>query len=295
MSIVKSFSVGDGDMFYIRHNSSNFTMIDCYLSELEEADKVAVISEVLAQSKGKEIRRFISTHPDDDHIGGLKLLDEKHPVYNFYCVKNEATKTEPTEDFTRYCELRDSEKVFHLRKGCTRKWMNDDDGTHGASGIEVHWPITDHEHHVDALAKAKEGKSPNNISAVVTYKVTGGVTMMWMGDLEGDHMAKIEEDLHLPEADILFAPHHGRASGKVPESVLKKINPKVVVIGEAPSEHLNYYKGYNTITQNSAGDITFDCVTGKVHIYVSNSAYSVNFLSNESQSQYSHYLGTLTV
>ena len=28
MSIVKSFSVGDGDMFYILHNSSNFTIID---------------------------------------------------------------------------------------------------------------------------------------------------------------------------------------------------------------------------------------------------------------------------
>jgi hypothetical protein len=29
MSIVKSFSVGDGDMFYIKHNSDNFTTIDC--------------------------------------------------------------------------------------------------------------------------------------------------------------------------------------------------------------------------------------------------------------------------
>ena len=27
MSIVKSFSVGDGDMFYIDHNSDNFTTI----------------------------------------------------------------------------------------------------------------------------------------------------------------------------------------------------------------------------------------------------------------------------
>jgi hypothetical protein len=31
MSIVKSFSVGDGDMFYILHNSSNFTIIDCFI------------------------------------------------------------------------------------------------------------------------------------------------------------------------------------------------------------------------------------------------------------------------
>lgn len=29
MSVVKSFSVGEGDMFYIDHNSDNFTTIDC--------------------------------------------------------------------------------------------------------------------------------------------------------------------------------------------------------------------------------------------------------------------------
>lgn len=31
MSIIKSFSVGNGDMFYIDHNSENFTIIDCNL------------------------------------------------------------------------------------------------------------------------------------------------------------------------------------------------------------------------------------------------------------------------
>ena len=33
MSKVKSFSVGNGDMFYIRHNSDNFTTIDCCLTD----------------------------------------------------------------------------------------------------------------------------------------------------------------------------------------------------------------------------------------------------------------------
>jgi len=33
MSKVKSFSVGDGDMFYIKHGSDNFTTIDCCLSD----------------------------------------------------------------------------------------------------------------------------------------------------------------------------------------------------------------------------------------------------------------------
>ena len=38
MSIVKSFSVGDGDMFYIDHNSDNFTTIDCCYSDDENKE-----------------------------------------------------------------------------------------------------------------------------------------------------------------------------------------------------------------------------------------------------------------
>jgi len=35
MSEIKSFSVGEGDMFYIRHNTDNFTTIDCCLSDVK--------------------------------------------------------------------------------------------------------------------------------------------------------------------------------------------------------------------------------------------------------------------
>ena len=73
MSIVKSFSVGDGDMFYIKHGSDSFTMIDCCLSE---DDKDKIIGEIKSQASGKGIVRFISTHPDDDHIRGIVDLDD---------------------------------------------------------------------------------------------------------------------------------------------------------------------------------------------------------------------------
>ena len=84
---------------------------------------------------------------------------------------------------------------------------------------------------------------------------------------------KIKEKIEWPEIDILFAPHHGRDSGKVSEDVLKKLNPHIIIIGEAPSQYLNYYSGYNTITQNSAGDIVFDCSGDYVDILKSDSSY----------------------
>ncbi|MBS2770364.1 MULTISPECIES: ComEC/Rec2 family competence protein [Anoxybacillaceae] len=110
-------------------------------------------------------------------------------------------------------------------------------------------------------------------------------------------MEKIKDEVEWPEVDILFAPHHGRESGKVPKEILDQLNPKIIIIGEAPSEHLNYYQGYNTITQNSAGDIIFECVTKKVHIYVSSDKYQVDFLDKENVSNFDkyNYIGTLNL
>jgi hypothetical protein len=93
---------------------------------------------------------------------------------------------------------------------------------------------------------------------------------------------------------IVFAPHHGRYSGKIPNSWLEKLNPKIIVIGEAPSRHLHYYTGYKILTQNKAGDLTFDCSDdGRIHIYASEATYDVDYLDWESQSKYYYYIGTL--
>ena len=67
------------------------------------------------------------------------------------------------------------------------------------------------------------------------------------------------------------------------------------MIGEAPSENLNYYPGCDTITQNSAGTIYFECLDNWVHIYVGSPTYSVDFLEDKGASTYSNYIGSLAV
>ncbi|MDD2371633.1 MAG: hypothetical protein PHQ32_06510 [Firmicutes bacterium] len=297
MSIIKSFSVGVGDTFYIKHNNSNFTIIDCYLNEYNRNN---IIKELISESKGKNILRFISTHPDDDHIKGLKCLDDIIKIRNFYCVKNEAFKKIKTEDFIRYCELRDSTKAYYLFKGCRRKWMNKNDETDGkiyeSAGINILWPNIDNYKFKEALLIAKNGGCPNNISPIFTYSLKNGANVMWMGDIEEDFLNYVENEINWKKMDIVFAPHHGRYSGKIPRSILNKIKPKIIVIGEAPSDNLNYYNGYNTITQNSAGDIVFDCKLNIVDIYVSSNKYKANFLSNQfKNSKYGNYIGTLNL
>ena len=49
-------------------------------------------------------------------------------------------------------------------------------------------------------------------------------------------MEKISYSLDIGKADIIFAPHHGRESGKIPKYILDKISPKIIVLGEAPSK-----------------------------------------------------------
>ena len=297
MSIIKSISVGNGDMFYIKHGSSNFTIIDC---NMDDTNRQKITDEIISESSDKDITRFISTHPDEDHIHGLKYLDDKIGILNFYCVKNEATKSDETDDFKKYCELRDSDKkAFSIYEGCSRRWMNqnDEEKKYGSSGINILWPITDNEDYKAELLNAKEGKSPNNISPIIKYSLSNGVTVLWFGDLENSFMEKIKDTVELPKADIIFAPHHGRSSGKIPKEWMESISPKIVIIGEAPSEKINYLSNYNTITQNTAGDIILDCESGIVDIYVSNENYSVKFLKNNKKSNAygATYIGTLNV
>lgn len=295
MTTIKSISVSEGDMFYIIHNSDNFTQIDC---NMEENTINKIIDDVKAASQGKGVCRFISTHPDEDHLKGLKRLDEEMNILNFYCVRNNVKKDSETTDFKHYKSLRDDEKkAFYLYKGCKRRWMNESSAERGCAGINVHWPDRYSKSFQDALRIADSGKGANNISPIITYSLENGVNAMWMGDLEKDFLEKIENEVEWRPQNILFVPHHGRKSGRVPNSILGKIEPDIVVIGEGPSDELDYYKGYNKITQNSAKDIWFECESQWVDIYVSSNTYKVDFLTNKGLQSYGdrRYLGSLEV
>lgn len=293
MSLVKSFSVGDGDTFYIKHGTDNFSMIDCCL---DDDNKKVIVDEIIEESKNKGIHRFISTHPDEDHIQGLEYLNKRWEIVNFYCVENEANKDDSSEAFDEYCRLRDdTDKAFYLYKGCSRRWMNmkskeDDEVQRGSAGINILWPETDNEDFKKALEQAKNGGSPNNISPIIVYRC--GMTFMWMGDIETGFLEKVKDNIEFEEVDVLFAPHHGRESGKIPKDILDILNPQIIVIGEAPSKHLNYYSGFNTITQNSAGDIIFDVNDSSVDIYVGKLNYSVDYLDYRNKNKYENYLGS---
>jgi hypothetical protein len=79
-------------MFYIMYGNDTFTIIDCCMCD---EDKSRIVKELKSKSEGKSVTRF------------------------------KATKPNPTEDFEKYCALRNSDKAFCLFKKCSRKWFND--------------------------------------------------------------------------------------------------------------------------------------------------------------------------
>lgn len=276
MSVVKSYSfpVGDirGDMFYIEHNSDNFTIIDCYLKDGEDAScrKDEILREITKKRKIKTITRFISTHPHSDHFLGIEELDKQAKITNFYAVANELPKNPEDVSLTKYIELRDQNN-FPIDKGISRKWLNESDAVRRGSGINFLWPDITAEEYREALKKVREGTNQNDISCVFTYNV-GKARYMWMGDMETGmqdvFFESEKENIH--NVEVLFHPHHGRRSSAPSKELLEKLNPKIIVIGNAPTDDLNYDDPDKTITQNKAGDIVFVNEGKYVHVYTQN-------------------------
>lgn len=296
MSIVKFFNVSNGDMSYIEHNSDNFSIIDCNLPE-DGSCRTTILNEIQDIRSKKSIFRFISTHPDEDHFHGLEDISN---IENFYCVKNSVTKQDITPSFKAYSNLRDDEnRAFYIEKGCSRKWMNQGSDERGSSGINILWPDTSNEDFQSALDQADA--SPNNISPIIKYSIEDNATFLWMGDLETDFMKKIEDNADWPQIDVLLAPHHGRKSGHVPGAILRKLNPKLIILGHAESKDMNYYCGWNTILKKQSGNITIECSDHFMNIWVDDPGYKsgITILKNNPQksdlSSSLYYIGSISV
>ena len=190
MSIVKSYSFPNGenrgDMFYIQHNSKNFTIIDCFLKEGSNPDcrKDEILSELQKMSEGR-IKRFISTHPDNDHICGLEFLDDCFKISNFYAVENKRPVDGDNPSFVRYSNLK-KECNFEIYAKRERAYLNKggmlkNGKKIGPSGISFLWPFLQDEEFKKALENVNaghDGACVNNISPIITYSTNNRYKFM---------------------------------------------------------------------------------------------------------------------
>lgn len=243
-----------------------------YLAEAGYDIKLTNPIEFLAQNyAGKNIWRYIQTHPHMDHMRGLYALkNSPHKIVNFWDTKHTFTpdtNDSNKQDWDAYTSLRGDESiatVLKLKEGETGFSYNRDSSENPpGDGIEIlHPPVGAN------TAAEKDKENPNNFSYVLRVTHNGYSTILG-GDAEEpvwEYLVKTYgKDL---KCNVLKASHHGRDSGYHAEAV-KLMNPDftIVSVGKKPDQDAsNKYRGHSTHVWSTRwrGNITVDTITGEV-------------------------------
>jgi len=274
MSTIHFLNVKEGDCNIIQHDSGRVSVIDVsngnddndvlFESVGNYKQKENPVNPIVYMKKLgiKEVFRFILTHPDMDHMDGLKKLFTNFNVVNFWDTNNnkevnfDKKSRYKEDDWNYYQNIRKSiksPKVLTFYSGEEGEYYNQDkSGGHG-DGIHILAPNKT----LEEIANST--KEYNNISYVLMYEEHGR-KILFAGDSEEatwDFILANYED-KVKNIDILIAPHHGRKSGGN-DDYLDILNPKITLLGNARSKYLDYssYNNRNLIhyTNNEAGNI----------------------------------------
>lgn len=282
MGIVHFLNVNEGDCILVEHPSGNNTVID--ISNAEKIDNIFESTSLLGNYNQKNypvnpikylsdrgvktIFRFILTHPDMDHMDGIKALFDNFNILNFWDTENTKVMDKNTswgryskEDWEFYQQIRNSEKtpkVLHLYAGSQGQYYNQNgNGESRADGIYLLAPT------IELVEEANRTKEYNDCSYVLLYRTGNGKKIIFAGDSAEKTwnyiLQNYEEDV--TDVDILVAPHHGRKTGGN-DVYLDVLNPKLTLFGNAKSQYLNYASWNNRnldhITNNQANCIILD-------------------------------------
>ena len=193
-----------------------------------------------ANFPGRSIFRYVQTHPDMDHMGGLyRLGQEGIQIENFWDTNNSVSKdmelnkwaqvNHDERDWDRYEEFRSGRfsdcKLLKLQQGSSGKFYTDD-------GISIWAPF-------ENTKSADPDADPNYFSYVLQIQ-HGECSIVLGGDLSTELWDKLveQQDDALPKVHLLKASHHGRKSGYSLNAV-KAMAPDVTIcsVGELHHKH----------------------------------------------------------
>lgn len=253
----------------------------------------------------KDIFRFIISHPDMDHLDGIRDLYQDFTVINTWDTNNDKEHTGGTggkynsEDWDFYKNLRDG-------KYTATKRLTLYSGSSGDHYSNDHLHILSPTPELVATANAIQDYNELSYAILYTPPKAGGGTwkILFAGDGCDDtwkHIIATHGTL-VSDIDVLLAPHHGRGSNR-DFSFLNVLNPKLTLMGNASSTHLAYSSYPEVrITNNQAGYVILDIIPEKIDVYVKNKEFADVFRNNPKRnlgnSQYfphvdAHFLGSL--
>jgi beta-lactamase superfamily II metal-dependent hydrolase len=323
MPRIHFLNVNDGDCSIIQHLSGRTTVIDVSAAKKPESKRATAAIKLsmdestlgtawgtskkagvpgnfnrseypdnpIAYMKNRSIGsvfRFISTHPDMDHLDGIKAFFREFGPANFWDTDNTKDLDDfdnglyDPDDWVFYTSLRDGNpqsnpKRLTLYAGARAAYYNrDEEGNGGGDGLYVLAPTP------ELVAAANEAEDWNDSSYVVLYRSAGGKRILFSGDSHDATWRYIlsnwKSDVF--EVDVLIAPHHGRDSGR-DYGFLDVVKPRITLFGNATSEYLAYGEWNDRdllfLTNNQAGTIVLDAESDGLRVYVSHKPFADAF------------------
>ena len=310
MSAIHFLNVKEGDCSVIQHNSGRVSVIDVSNAKPENTEEskseMALFDLALSGVRGNfnqkahpvnpvaylsehdinSVWRFILTHPDMDHMDGIRVFFREFSPRVLWDTDNKKEMESESwsgspynqEDWEFYKNLRDSrpkndpQRLANLSGENGKYWNRNEDGSPGGDRFTILAPT-------QALVdEANRTGDYNDCSYVLLYRV-GNSKVVFGGDSHDktwDHILDKWEDL-VRDVDLLIAPHHGRDSGRSYE-FLDVLRPALTFFGNAKSEHLAYDHWYNRglpiVTNNQANCMVVDANTSPLKLYVTNKSYA---------------------
>ncbi len=253
-------------------------------------------------SKGiSEIWRFILTHPDMDHMDGMKTFFDNKKILHFWdCgIRREKPDFDVTnpyleEDWDFYEDLIadrvSGTKVIEPRAGDRGQFWNADNDNNEGNGDYIHIVAPDSK----LIETANDNGDINGASYVVVYNSSAG-PIIFPGDSNDktwEYILQNHEDM-ISNAAVLFAPHHGRKFEQG-YSFLDVVKPRVSFFGCAPSEHLAYSawrnRGLLYFTNNQCGNVHVYPVDTKVKVFIENFEYANDYTRGNTRTKDGYWL-----
>ncbi len=165
---------------------------------------------------GQTLWRFVLTHPDLDHMRGIKRLYETIGFHNFWDTTHtkkisEFRSDDDKEDWEFYQQLRNgafgSYARLYTRGNQAYAFARDEYGNPGGDCIEILSPTPD-------LVRSCNAAQKSNDLSLVLRLWHAGKSILLPGDAEDEAWKTMVDyyGVHL-KSDFLKASHHGRDSG----------------------------------------------------------------------------------
>lgn len=332
MSTIHFLNVKLGDCSVIKHNSERVTVIDVCNAKTTDLQAEKSITEMAKLERGisgnfqqkrypvnpisylknhsyNNIFRYIQTHPDMDHMDGIKVLFDEFNPTNFWDTNNTKeikdaswkSSTYNKEDWIFYKNLRDKNpnenprRLALLSGKSGQYWNVGNDNSSGGDGLHILAPTQ------ELIDAANESDNDyNDCSYVLLYR-TNDMRIIFSGDSHDDTWEHILENhkQDVEKIDLLIAPHHGRDSDRSYE-FLDVLKPTLTFFGIASSKDLAYSKwrsrGLSIITNNQANCMVVDASTTPMKLYVTHVNFAKRVNSNTFYNDYfkAWYVGYIT-